>query len=400
MKAPAMEVADVMRTFSGQYLQAYGKRMPAMHHKAMADIIACRTPSMGGTTFWCPSCHHYQYSYHSCGNRGCNKCGNERAQHWLEKTGKLLLPVEHFMVTVTLPGELRQMARSRQKLFYGLLMQCTAASLQALGWDSRFVGGQMAMMGVLHTWGRDLSYHPHVHMIVAGGGLWADEELWLAARDDFLMPVKALSKIVAARFRDGLKKQDLPLFQAIDGSVWCGPWVVHCQPVGKGQAALKYLATYIFRPAISNGRLLSLENGIVSFRYQCSQTSRWKICRLEAIEFIRRYLQHVLPRGFVKVRYYGLYGHRHRERLERLRDTLDHPAGDKRIPSSEQGDSPPSESPPAKPSTCRHCGASRCLPLKPFLAPDRSRDGPTHHRIMVGARTSTNQNKLPTDYES
>lgn len=156
MKAPAMEVADVMRTSGGQY------------------ITACRTPVMGGKTFWCSSCHHYQYSYHSCGNRNCNKCGNERTQHWLEKTGKLLLPVEHFMVTVTLPGELRQMARSHQKLFYGLLMSCSAASLQTLGWDARFVGGQMAIMSVLHTWGRDLSYHPQVHMFVASGGLWPD----------------------------------------------------------------------------------------------------------------------------------------------------------------------------------------------------------------------------------
>lgn len=347
-----MEVADVMRTFGEAYLGLYGERMPAMHRKAMADMMACRTPSMGGTTFWCPSCHHYQYSYHSCGNRNCNKCGNERAQHWLEKTGKLLLPVEHFMITVTLPGELRQMARSHQGLFYGLLMSCSAASLQTLGWDSRFVGGQMAMMSVLHTWGRDLSYHPHVHVIVAGGGLWADEGLWLAARSDFLMPVKALSKIVAAKFRDGLKKQAPPLYDLIDPSVWRGPWVVHCQPVGKGQAALKYLATYIFRPAISNGRLLSLENGIVSFRYQDSQTKQWAICRLKALEFLRRYLQHVLPRGFVKVRYYGLYGHRHRRQLSRLRQKLDHSVPNDATESAPQAEQ---QSLP-KAAVCRCCG--------------------------------------------
>jgi hypothetical protein len=352
MTPPAVEVADVMRTFGGQYLQAFGDRMPAMHRKAMADMMACRTPAMGGTTFWCPSCHHYQYSYHSCGNRNCNKCGNERAQHWLEKTGKLLLPVEHFMVTVTLPGELRQMARSHQRLFYGLLMSCAAASLQTLGWESRFVGGQMAMMGVLHTWGRDLSYHPHVHLIVAGGGLWADEGLWLAARSDFLMPVKALSKIVAAKFRDGLKKKAPELFDEVDPTIWRGPWVVHCQPVGKGQTALKYLATYIFRPAISNGRLLSMENGIVSFRYQDSQTNQWTICRLKALEFIRRYLQHVLPRGFVKVRYYGLYGHRHRQRLSRLRQKLDHSAPKDATEPAPQAD--PQSLPTA--AVCRCCG--------------------------------------------
>lgn len=352
MKPPAMEVADVMRTFGGPYVTAYGERMPAMHRKAMADMTACRTPAMGGTTFWCPSCHHYQYSYHSCGNRNCNKCGNERAQRWLERTGKLLLPVEHFMVTVTLPGELRRMARSHQTLFYGLLMSCSAASLQTLGWDSRFVGGQMAMMGVLHTWGRDLSYHPHVHMIVAGGGMWADEGLWLAARSDFLMPVKALSKIVAAKFRDGLKKQAPPLYDLIDPSVWRGPWVVHCQAVGKGQAALKYLATYIFRPAISNGRLISLDNGMVSFRYRCSQTGHWKMCRLKALEFLRRYLQHVLPRGFVKVRYYGLYGHRHRRQLSRLRQKLDYFVPNdatEPAPEAEQQSLP-------KAAVCRCCG--------------------------------------------
>jgi hypothetical protein len=254
----------------------------------------------------------------------------------------------------------------------------------------------MAMMGVLHTWGRDLSYHPHVHMIVAGGGLWADEELWLAARDDFLMPVKALSKIVAARFRDGLKKQDLPLFQAIDGSVWKWP-LGGSLPAGWKRAGRPEIPGDVhLSPAISNGRLLSLENGIVSFRYQCSQTSRWNICRLEAIEFIRRYLQHVLPRGFVKVRYYGLYGHRHRERLERLRDTLDHPAGDKRIPSSEQGDSPPSESPPAKPSTCRHCGQpmlavetvprSRPLTRWPNAPPDHGRSTRQHQSKQTANR--------------
>jgi len=352
MTPPALEVADVMRAYREEYLQVHGGRMPVMHRRAMADIMACRTPAMGGATYYCTDCGRWQYSYHSCGNRNCNKCGNEKAQQWLEQTGTLLLPVEHFMVTVTLPGELRQMARSHQRLFYGLLMSCSAASIQTLGWDSRFVGGHMAMMGVLHTWGRDLSYHPHVHMIVAGGGIWADEELWLAARSDFLMPVKALSKIVAAKFRDGLKKKAPELFGEVDPTIWRGPWVVHCQPVGRGQAALKYLATYIFRPAISNGRLLSLENGMVRFRYQCSQTGCWKVCRLDALEFIRRYLQHVLPRGFVKVRYYGLYGHRRRQHLSRLRQKLGHSA-----PSDATEPAPQAEQQSLlKAAVCRCCG--------------------------------------------
>jgi hypothetical protein len=177
------------------------------------------------------------------------------------------------------------------------------------------------------------------------------------------MPVKALSKIVAAKFRDGLKKQAPELFGEIDSCLWRSPWVVHSQPVGKGQAALKYLATYIFRPAISNGRLLSLENGIVSFRYQGSQTRQWKVCRLEAIEFIRRYLQHVLPRGFVKVRYYGLYGHRHREQLSRLRQSLEQPVGDSSSRSVEPSE--PVETSPSQPLVPSHMkllrpGDARC----------------------------------------
>ena len=269
-----------MRAYGSQYLQTWGDRMPAVHRKAVTDITACRTPAMGGTTYYCPDCEQWQYSYHSCGNRNCNKCGHERAQQWLERTGSRLLPTDHFMVTVTLPGELRQLARAHQKLFYGLLMRYAAQALQTLGWDPRFVGGKLAMMGVLHTWSRDLSYHPHVHMIVAGGGLWPDEGLWLDARPDFLVPVKALSAIFAAKFRDGLKKADPQLFEGIDNSVWQGRWVVHCQPVGHGQAALKYLAQYIFRPALSNGRLVSMAGGKVTFRWQHSQTRQWKLTTL------------------------------------------------------------------------------------------------------------------------
>ena len=356
MRPPALEVADVMRAWGGQYLQSYGERMPAVHRKAIGDITACRTPAMGGAMYYCRDCDQRQYSYHSCGNRNCNKCGNERAQQWLQRTGSLLLPTEHFMVTFTLPGDLRRVARSHQKLFYGLLMKCAAEALQTLGWDSRFVGGQLAMMGVLHTWSRDLNYHPHVHMIVAGGGLWKDEGLWLASRPDFLVPVKALSVIFAAKFRDGIKKQAPELFGKIDPSLWRGSWVVHSQPVGKGQAALKYLSQYVFRPAISNKRLVSMAGGTVTFRWKHSQTRRWNTTTLDVKEFIRRYLQHVLPRGFVKVRYYGLYGHRHRERLGRLRDTLDHSTDEKTTSSSEQVEASPAQSLVPTHATCRCCG--------------------------------------------
>lgn len=400
MKPPAVEVARVMRVYGSQYLQFYGDRMPAVHRKAMADMLACRTPAMGGTTYYCSSCDHYHYSYHSCGNRNCNKCGNERAQHWLEQTGKLLLPVDHFMVTFTLPGTLRQTARSHQKLFYGLLMSCAAASLQSLGWDPRFVGGKLAMMGVLHTWTRDLNYHPHVHMIVAGGGLWPDEGLWLESRRDFLVPVKALSVIFAARFRDGLKKQAPDLYAEFDPSVWASPWVVHCQSVGKGQAALKYLARYIFRPAISNGRLVSMAGGKVTFRWQHSQSNQWKITTLDAIEFIRRYLQHVLPRRFVKVRYYGVYAHRHRQVLDRLHrqlspqtaDTLN-PETDQKIPDGETMEPVRANAP-----ACPCCGKSmrmiEHIPRGgpwPNAPPHQHTGGNQHQNLPIKLHAHVNQ---------
>jgi len=383
MKPPAMEVAGVMRAYGSRYIQLYGDRMPAVHRKAIGDIIACRTPAMGGTTYHCPDCDQWQYSYHSCGNRNCNKCGNERAQRWLEQTGKRLLPVDHFMVTFTLPEDLRQLARSYQRLFYGLLTRCAAEALQTLGWDSRFVGGQLAMMGVLHTWGRDLSYHPHVHMIVVGGGLWPDEGLWLEARPDFLVPVKALSVIFAAKFRDGLRKQAPELYDQINSCVWSHPWVVHSQPVGKGQAALKYLAQYIFRPAISNNRLVSMSNGKVTFRWQHSQTRRWNTTTLDSIEFIRRYLQHVLPRGFVKVRYYGLYAHRHREQLNTLRARLEKPVIEQPIGSSLPENEIPSAALVPKPILCRCCG-------KPMhMVEHIPRGGPWPHAPPAGSANYT-----------
>lgn len=321
-RPPVIELADVMRAFSGQYLSIYGERMPLVHRKALEDITDCRTPKMGGTTFLCPQCQDYHYSYHSCGNRNCNKCQNQRAQNWLDQTGRLLLPVEHFMVTFTLPEPLRSFARSRQKLFYGLLMRCAAKALQSLGYDPDWVGGQLAMMGVLHSWSRDLNYHPHVHMIVAGGGLWPAEELWLQARKDFLMPARALSPVFAAKFRDGLKKNAPEVYAMIVPKVWKSPWVVHIQNIGTAEHALKYPAQYIFRPAISNKRIMKMADGKVTFAWRDSKTKRWRKMRLDAMEFIRRYLQHVLPRGFVKVRYYGLYAHRNRSTLKRIAEKM------------------------------------------------------------------------------
>jgi len=290
------------------------------HHQAMWAIESCRTEVLGGHVYDCPDCEEVVYRYHSCRNRHCPKCQGEKAYLWLDRQNDLLLPVPYFMLTFTLPAELRPVARSHQTLLYDLLFRASAAATQHLARDPRFVGGQIGMVGVLHTWGRTLSFHPHVHYLVPAGGLAADGQTWRPAREDFLLPVKALSPIFRAKFREALHETDC--FTAIPASVWDQDWVVHCQPVGNGHKAFKYLAPYIFRVAISNSRLVSCEDNQVTFHYRDSKTGQPKLLTLEPLEFIHRFLQHVLPKGFVKVRYYGLLSPGSRAALARVRQQL------------------------------------------------------------------------------
>jgi hypothetical protein len=286
------------------------------HQRAMADIEQCRTVALGGHLYYCEHCDEVHYCYHSCQNRHCPQCQHQAGQHWLERQQQLLLlPVPYFMVTFTLPGELRELARSHQKLMYDLLFRSSAAALQELAQDPRFVGGQIGMIGVLQTWARDLSYHPHVHYLVPAGGV-TQAEHWQRAKNGFLVHVKPLSKLFRGKFRAALEKTEL--FEQLPAEVWQQDWVVHCQPVGSGEAALKYLAPYIFRVAISNNRLVKVENGQVTFRYNDNKGKR-RYCTLPVEEFMRRFLQHVLPKGFKKVRYYGLFSPAKRELLNRVR---------------------------------------------------------------------------------
>ncbi len=315
-----VELAEIIRCYGPQYRAKYGDRMLPSHRQVMRAIERCRTAALGGHVYHCEECEETEYHYHSCRNRHCPKCQNGKAQQWLEKQQDMLLPVPYFLVTVTLPSELRDVTRSHQKLVYDLLFRTSAEAMQHLAGDARFVGGQVGMVGVLHTWGRNLSYHPHVHYLVPGGGVAADGETWLPARKNFLFPVKALSKIFRAKFRDALCQTDG--FADVPAEVWQQEWVVNCRPVGSGVNALKYLAPYIFRVAISNKRILKLEDEKVTFRYRASDTGRLRTCTLPAKEFIRRFLQHVLPRGFVKVRYYGFLASGCRQRLAVLRQQL------------------------------------------------------------------------------
>ncbi len=341
-----VELADIFRRYGPEYIDRFGTRMLPSHHRALRDIIACRTEQMGGHLYRCENsdCKLVFYAYHSCGNRSCPKCGQDKTQRWIEKQQNLLLPTHYFLVTFTLPGEMRPIARSNQKVFYNLLFKSSAAALKKLAKDPRFIGGDIGMMGGLHTWQRDMGYHPHVHFIVPGGGLSPDRSQWLPSKADFFVPVKALSVIFRAKFRDALKKTDH--FDTIPANVWRKNWVVHCKPVGNGNSALKYLAPYIYRIAITNNRIEKLENGQVTYGFKKSDTGEWKTATLPVFDFIHRFLQHVLPKGFVKIRYYGFLSPGTRNLLA----VAKHLTGD----SWHCSDATPT---PGKPYICPDCGA-------------------------------------------
>jgi Putative transposase/Transposase zinc-binding domain len=343
-----VEIADIFRLHGQEYRSQFRDRMPPSHLRAMADIEHCRTEELGGQLYFCDQCKERHYSYHSCKNRHCPKCQNDQANKWLENQKNLLLPVSYFMVTFTMPEELRSPARSHQKLIYNLLFRASSEALLELASDPRFVGAKIGAVGVLHTWTRDLFYHPHLHYIVTGGGLSADGH-WRTSRQDFLVHVKPLSILFRAKFRDLLKQTDL--FQLLDQQVWIQAWVVHSQPVGSGQAAFKYLAPYIFRVAISNRRILALEDGQVTFSYKDSATDQTRFSTISAEEFIRRFLEHVLPKGFVKVRYYGLLSAANRHLLDQARQLL-HTAAAR----SNSSNADCQQKDPVDPPRCPKCG--------------------------------------------
>jgi len=306
-------LAEIFHQYGPAYRTKYGAQMLPSHLAAMRAIEQCRTEALGGHLYECPTCHEQVYSYHSCKNRNCPQCQQDAAEEWLAKQQALLLPVPYFLVTFTLPEGLRKVARSHQEIVYNLLFRSSAEALQELAADPRFVGGQIGAVGVLQTWTRDLRFHPHVHWVVPGGGLSADGQQWLSSRHNFLVRVEPLGILFRTKFRDGLKQT--ALFAQVPTVVWQQHWVVDCRPVGDGVTALKYLAPYVFRIAISNRRIRKVENDQVTFQYKDGDSGQWRMATVSAEEFIRRFLQHVLPKGFVKVRYYGLFASGNRRRL-------------------------------------------------------------------------------------
>jgi hypothetical protein len=306
-----IEVADVFRRFADGYLSAHGAAMPSWHRRAITDILACRTEALGGHLFRCDRCSHEVFAYHSCKNRSCPKCHTKQTAQWLEARKAEMLPTSYFHVVVTVPQELRALLRANQRDGYGLLMKAAADAIIELARDRRFVGGTVGVLAVLHTWTQQLVYHPHVHCLVTGGGVSANGRDWHPARGAFLVPQKALAKLVRGKLKAALaaKRPDLIAPRA----AWTKSWVVHIAHWGEGaEAVLRYLARYVFRTAITNSRILGLgprEGGdhSVTIRYKHRKSSRWQTCSLQGHEFMRRFLQHVLPAGLHKVRYSGLW---------------------------------------------------------------------------------------------
>lgn len=360
-----IEVADVFRRFAADYLLAHDTSMLPSHRRAIEDILDCRTAALGGQVWHCEACNTDVFSYHSCGNRSCPKCHTAQTQEWLERRQAELLPVPYFHITITVPAELRAVLRANQRDGYGVLMQACAAAIIELARDPRYVGGTVAVLAVLHTWTQQLSLHPHVHCLVSGGGISEDATTWHPARRKFLIPIKALAKLVRGKFRALLRRKRPDL--VIPDAVWRIPWILHVTAWGNGeQAVLDYLARYVFRVALTNARIVDLDDQTVTIQYKERKTGRPRTCRLSGDEFMRRFLQHVLPRGFHKVRYCGLWHPAQRHNADRVRQMLQlqappkvGPSQQPVLPSLEPSGAAPM--PPIEPRICPHCHHGRLV---------------------------------------
>ena len=328
--------------------------------------MACRTAACGGQLTQCTACGEHVYRYHSCRNRHCPKCGGDQTARWLERHQARLLPCPHYLITVTLPALLRPLAFGHQAVVYGALMRSAAAALQARAADPRFVGTPVGCIAVLHTWTRALLYHPHVHRIVTAGGLSADRTQWIAPKHPaFLVPVQAMSVIVRAKMCAALKRA--ALLKEVPPEVWTTPWVVHAKPAGDGARVIEYLARYLFRVAISNSRLEQIDDDRVTFRYRDNRTQETRRATVSGVEFLRRFLQHVLPRRCTKVRYYGLWSATRRKDLDVARTLLEAERALAPPPP------PPTTTPGAPPTALPVCPLCRrgTLTLVAILHPDR-----------------------------
>lgn len=297
-------IQQIFTDHASEYIENNRHRMPLVQHKALDAVVRCRTGDAGVHVFECPDCKETHMANSSCGNRHCPVCQNSKAADWVYRQQNKGLPCTYFLATFTVPRELHGIARLCPDKVYRALFDASSAALKVLESDKRFVGCDMAgFFGILHTWGRQMQFHPHIHYVIAGGGLSEDRKSWVAPKGDFLVHVRALSALFKGKLKAKLIKYNL--LRHIPQSVWNKNWVVHCKAVGDGRHTLKYLGAYVFRVAISNARIIDYNGKQVTFKYYKVGSRRMRKCTLDVMEFIRRYLQHILPKGFMKIRHYG-----------------------------------------------------------------------------------------------
>lgn len=384
---PALELAEVIRQYGEAFLNRHGSRLSTTQRKALRDLAVCRTAALGGHVEHCLDCGAERIAYNSCRNRHCPKCQALARARWLDQQAQHLLPVEYHHVVFTLPAEVGALALANPAALYDLLMRSAAATLRDVAANPKRLGAAVGVLMVLHTWGQNLHHHPHVHCVVTGGGPSCDRTgqidpapRWRACRPGFFLPVRVLSRVFRGKFLAGLRrlfeagKLLLPnrlaaLAQARARAAWCAAFYAK-RPFGGPAQVLKYLARYTHRVAISNSRLLELRDGQVTFRYKdYADHHRHKTMTLEAGEFLRRFVQHVLPSGFVKVRHYGLLANRNRaQRLDLCRRLLLVVNGAALLPEPQAA-----MLAPAQPRCCPVCGGTHLvyrelMPVDPTLA--------------------------------
>jgi hypothetical protein len=379
---PALEVADIFRADGPAWRRAHAGHVSLGQLKVMSAIERCRTAALGGHVARCEKCDHIQIAYNSCRNRHCPKCQGAAAQAWLADREAELLPVPYYHVVFTLPAPIGDIAFQNKAVIYDILFKAAAETLITIAADPKHLGARIGLTVVLHTWGSALTHHPHVHMIVPGGGISLDGERWISCRPGFFLPVRVLSRLFRRLFLEQLAAaheagrlhffgDHVPLVEPRAFAAYLAPlrkveWVVYAKrPFAGPQAVLAYLSRYTHRVAIANSRLIAIDDNGVTFRwknYRAKGRQRHKVMTLASDEFIRRFLIHVLPSGFHRIRYYGLFANGGRtENLARIRELLDVPARqDEPGDLDTNADEPPTHSLP-----CPCCGG-RMIVIETF----------------------------------
>lgn len=351
MRPTGLEVADIFRQVGPAYRQHYADALSRGQRCVMSAIERCRTAALGGHVEQCDSCGHQRIAFNSCRNRHCPKCQSLVRTQWLEDRQADLLPVDYFHVVFTLPAEIAAIAYQNKAVVYEILFRATAETLRTIAADPKHLGAEIGFIAILHTWGQNLLHHPHLHCVVPGGGLSADGARWVSCRPGFFLPVRVLSRLFRrlflAQLQEAFDAGRLGFYNTLESlqvpggfarylaPVRRAEWVVYAKPpFGGPQHVLNYLGRYTHRVAISNNRLIDFADGKVSFRWKdYRHESRQKTMSLDAQEFIRRFLLHVLPGGFQRIRHYGLLANRHRAaKLARCRQLLTEPAPVAKLP--------------------------------------------------------------------